>query len=112
MVTYGAMSQQVGNMSAWLQHIPLVRPPLGAPPGLLACHQQHLASVSRPMPLSATLSTCPVPQPLTVPPGLLIFNDIRLRGFWLTGGYAKASPPPRLACHAVLCLPRRACPAV
>jgi hypothetical protein len=26
-----------------------------------------------------------------VPPGLLIFNDIRLRGFWLTGGYAKAS---------------------
>jgi trans-2-enoyl-CoA reductase len=28
-------------------------------------------------------------QPLTVPPGLLIFNDIRLRGFWLTGGYAK-----------------------
>ena len=28
-------------------------------------------------------------QPLTLPPGLLIFNDIRLRGFWLTGGYAK-----------------------
>ena len=28
-------------------------------------------------------------QPLTVPPGLLIFNDLRLRGFWLTGGYAK-----------------------
>lgn len=24
MVTYGAMSQQVGNISAWLQHIPLV----------------------------------------------------------------------------------------
>ncbi len=29
-------------------------------------------------------------QPLSVPPGLLIFSDIRLRGFWLTGGYAKA----------------------
>lgn len=29
-------------------------------------------------------------QPLSVPPGLLIFNDVRLRGFWLTGGYAKA----------------------
>ncbi|KAL4419418.1 hypothetical protein ABPG77_006345 [Micractinium sp. CCAP 211/92] len=28
-------------------------------------------------------------QPLSVPPGLLIFSDIRLRGFWLTGGYAK-----------------------
>lgn len=28
-------------------------------------------------------------QPVTIPPGLLIFNDIRLRGFWLTGGYAK-----------------------
>lgn len=28
-------------------------------------------------------------QPLTVPPGLLIFNDIRIRGFWLTGGFAK-----------------------
>lgn len=28
-------------------------------------------------------------EPLTVPPGLLIFNDIRMRGFWLTGGYAK-----------------------
>lgn len=26
---------------------------------------------------------------MQVPPGLLIFNDIRLRGFWLTGGYAK-----------------------
>ncbi len=28
-------------------------------------------------------------QPLTVPPGSLIFKDIRIRGFWLTGGYAK-----------------------
>lgn len=28
-------------------------------------------------------------QPLCVPPGLLIFKDIRVRGFWLTGGYAK-----------------------
>ena len=28
-------------------------------------------------------------QPLALPPGLLIFNDIRVRGFWLTGGYAQ-----------------------
>lgn len=28
-------------------------------------------------------------EPLALPPGLLIFNDLRLRGFWLTGGYAK-----------------------
>ena len=30
-------------------------------------------------------------QPLTIPPGLLIFRDLRVRGFWLTGGYAKVS---------------------
>lgn len=29
-------------------------------------------------------------QPLSIPPSLLIFKDLRLRGFWLTGGYAKA----------------------
>ena len=28
-------------------------------------------------------------QPLTIPSSLLIFKDIRVRGFWLTGGYAK-----------------------
>lgn len=28
-------------------------------------------------------------QPLTIPPSALIFKDIRIRGFWLTGGYAK-----------------------
>ena len=28
-------------------------------------------------------------QPLTISPGQLIFRDIRVRGFWLTGGYAK-----------------------
>ena len=36
-------------------------------------------------------------EPLTVPPGLLIFNDLRLRGFWLTGGYAKVGG--RLGCR-------------
>lgn len=30
-------------------------------------------------------------EPLIVPPGLLIFKDIRVRGFWLTGGFAKMS---------------------
>jgi hypothetical protein len=29
-------------------------------------------------------------QPVTLPPSLLIFNDLRVRGFWLSGGYAKA----------------------
>lgn len=28
-------------------------------------------------------------KPFCIPPGLLIFKDIRVRGFWLTGGYAK-----------------------
>lgn len=28
-------------------------------------------------------------QPITIPPGQLIFRDIKVRGFWLTGGYAK-----------------------
>lgn len=27
-------------------------------------------------------------QPLVMPPSQLIFRDIRIRGFWLTGGYA------------------------
>lgn len=32
-------------------------------------------------------------QPIAIPAPLLIFKDIRVRGFWLTGGYAKARPP-------------------
>lgn len=28
-------------------------------------------------------------QPIPIPPGQLIFRDVRVRGFWLTGGYAK-----------------------
>ncbi len=28
-------------------------------------------------------------QPIIIPAGQLIFRDIRVRGFWLTGGYAK-----------------------
>lgn len=28
-------------------------------------------------------------EPVTIPSGHLIFKDIRVRGFWLTGGYAK-----------------------
>ena len=32
-------------------------------------------------------------QPLSIPSGLLIFRDLRFRGFWLTGGYAKVRPP-------------------
>lgn len=28
-------------------------------------------------------------QPLSIPPHLLIFQDLRVRGFWLTGGYAQ-----------------------
>lgn len=28
-------------------------------------------------------------EPLAIPPGHLIFRDIRVRGFWLTGNYAK-----------------------
>ncbi len=32
-------------------------------------------------------------QPIPVPSPLLIFKDIRLRGFWLTGGYAKVFFP-------------------
>lgn len=44
-------------------------------------------------------------QPLTVPPGLLIFNDIRLRGFWLTGGYSKASVGAALGGAVGACRP-------
>lgn len=29
-------------------------------------------------------------EPVSVPTGLLIFNDVRLRGFWLTGSSAEA----------------------
>ena len=28
-------------------------------------------------------------QPLVLPPSLFIFKDITVRGFWLTGGFAK-----------------------
>ena len=28
-------------------------------------------------------------QPIPMPAPLLIFKDIRMRGFWLTGGFAK-----------------------
>lgn len=28
-------------------------------------------------------------QPIQIPPGSLIFNNISVRGFWLTGGYAE-----------------------
>lgn len=28
-------------------------------------------------------------QAVTIPPSQLIFRDVRIRGFWLTGGYAK-----------------------
>lgn len=28
-------------------------------------------------------------QPVQIPPGTLIFNDISVRGFWLTGGFAQ-----------------------
>ena len=55
----------------------------------------------------------PLLQPLTVPPGLLIFNDIRLRGFWLTGGYAKASAllaaAPTVAAAAAVAAVAAAC---
>ncbi len=28
-------------------------------------------------------------QPLVIPPGALIFDNITVKGFWLTGGYAQ-----------------------
>lgn len=70
--------------------------------GLQLCRRRHRRS-NRPVTLSHALpalvhssdfdasSDAHSTQPLTVPTGLLIFNDIRLRGFWLTGGYAKVS---------------------
>lgn len=32
-------------------------------------------------------------QPIAIPAPLLIFKDLRVRGFWLTGGFAKVSKP-------------------
>jgi NADPH:quinone reductase-like Zn-dependent oxidoreductase len=36
-------------------------------------------------------------QPVKIPTGLLIFKDLRFRGFWVTNWYKTASPEDRQA---------------